>query len=94
MRKFNYLVFMSLVLALAGLSWGVGQAGGQSANSNGNGPQNQLKDLQNAVAATHAQQGLQRSTTNDQRWQAAIRNADRRAEELRRGKDHGNQGAN
>ena len=94
MSKRKFLMFMSLVLAVVVLSWGVDLGWAQSPNSNGNGPPSQppgqqwtLNDAENAAAALRAAQGLHRGVTNDQRWAAAERNAARRA-----AADHGKGG--
>jgi len=91
MSKRKFLIFMSLVLAVVVLAWGIGQIYAQSQNGNGNGNgnahQNQLKDAENAAAALRAAQGLHRGVTSDQRWAAAERNAARIA-----AADHGKGG--
>ncbi len=83
MSKRKFLIFVSLVLTLALLSWGIGQAVAQSAkggsSGNGNGHQNKLKDAENAAAALRKAQGLMRYTTNDDRLAAAQRNTARTA---------------
>ena len=79
MNRFKFLIFMSLVLSLIALSWGVDQGWAQSQNSKGKAHQNQLKDAENEAAALRKSKGLMQHTTNEQRRAAAARNAARRA---------------
>jgi len=76
MKKLKLLIFMSWVMAVAVLSWGVDQAWAQQAPAAA--PQSQQKltnfeKLQNELAARRAAQGQMKSTTPSQRKAAAQR---------------------
>ena len=76
MKKLKLLIFMSWVMAVAVLSWGVDQAWAQQAPAAA--PQSQQKltnyeKLQEELAARRAAEGRMRSTTNVQRRAAAER---------------------
>ena len=53
------------------------------------GQQNTLKQAQNEAAAIRKSKGRMRSTTNDDRWTAAIHHADRHAAAVAQGKEGG-----
>ncbi len=77
-RKF--FVFLTTVVVLASLSFGVSQGMAQSQATNGTvKPHNDLKDRQNASAALRKSHGMMGYTTGDDRLSAAQRNAARRA---------------
>jgi hypothetical protein len=58
-------------------------------------PRNLLLEMQDRAAAKRAAEGMMRGVTSKQRWEAAKRHADRRAEEERgkAGQPHGKGGA-
>jgi hypothetical protein len=102
MNKYLILVSMSLLLVLISLSLVIDQAVAQSASSAGNaksvgngpvtqipGQQGSLHATMNTAAAFRKSQGMMQYTTSDDRWAAAIRTADNRADAIRHGKGQG-----
>ncbi len=89
-----FSICLSLIVALVALSSGVDRVWAESAKNAGKGQAQQppaaqqttLKEAEKAAAAFRKSQGLMRYTTNDDRWAAAQRNADARAEALRNAK--------
>jgi hypothetical protein len=85
-----WLLLTLLVLVGSGagqFAWGADRGPASSKPTNGKpGRHSELKDTQNQTAAIRKSKGQMRSTTSDDRWAAAKRNADRHARAVAKGK--------
>ncbi len=94
MCKRKFLIFVSLLLVLVALSWGIDQVWAQQAPKK-NAPALQSQgqpnstEMQEEAAAVRRYYGLPRNTTNAERRAAAQRNAERRAAAALQGKKGG-----
>ena len=95
MFKRNGQFLMGLLLTVTALvgtgstlpAWGASKGAAPSKPASGkDGQQNTLKETQNQTAAIRKSKGQMRSTTNDDRWAAAKRHADRHAKAVAKGK--------
>ncbi len=86
-------LLMCCMVAVTVLAWGGGGVLAQSPSTNGSGKGQQsqptLKDAQKAAAAYKRKNGKMEYTTNDDRWAAAQRTADRQAAAIAASKGKG-----
>ncbi len=88
-RKVPFLLFLLFMTASLALGIDQGFAQPKAPAGKGKASENQIDQVRKAAAAIRKSKGRMQYTTNDDRWAAAQRTADRRAAAAAKGKGGG-----